>query len=395
MIVEWKENMRDCFSPSYVTCLDESMSIWNNKWSCPGWIFCPRKPHPFGNEWHTISCGLTGILFDLEIVEGKDRPKEFGIDSSNRFGATGGILLRLCRSIYASGRIVVLDSGFCVLAALIQLRKMGIFAHAVIKKRRYWPKYIAGDDIDAHMKQKKVGEIDIMTGKLSNESFYIFNMKEPAFNMKIMSTYGDKVVPENQENTRRFFKDETGITVKREFKYTTVFYNHFKYRHSIDDHNNLRHSVPSLEETWITHRWPNRVFSFLLAISEINTYLALKYFVWKKKGENIPTIHQFRRKLALSLIYNPWLDAEEEKGIRRKRKKCCDHVICTAPAHAKKITLGKWDTSAKEKYQRYTCQSYGCKKRTRTYCSCGVGDWMCSSCFVRHSVDLATSEDSL
>jgi len=89
LITAWKQNMHDIFSPSYMTCLDESMSIWNNKWSCPGWIFCPRKPHPFGNEWHTISCALSGILFDLEIVEGKDRPKELGKDPSNRFGVTG------------------------------------------------------------------------------------------------------------------------------------------------------------------------------------------------------------------------------------------------------------------------------------------------------------------
>ena len=45
---------------------------------CPGFIFVGRKPHPFGNEHHTISFSLTSILFRAMIVEGKDRPKELG-----------------------------------------------------------------------------------------------------------------------------------------------------------------------------------------------------------------------------------------------------------------------------------------------------------------------------
>ena len=76
MIFYWKGNMARNFSPSSIVCLDESMSIWNSRWTCPGWMFVPRKPHPFGNEYHTISCGESGILFDMELVEGKDQPPE-------------------------------------------------------------------------------------------------------------------------------------------------------------------------------------------------------------------------------------------------------------------------------------------------------------------------------
>ena len=37
-----------------------------------------RKPHPFGNERHTISSALTYNLCRALIAEGKDRPKELG-----------------------------------------------------------------------------------------------------------------------------------------------------------------------------------------------------------------------------------------------------------------------------------------------------------------------------
>ena len=76
MISAWNANMALVFIVSWIICLDESMSIWFNRWTCPGWVFCPRKPHPFGNEWHTACCGLCGVLFVLELVEGKDRPPQ-------------------------------------------------------------------------------------------------------------------------------------------------------------------------------------------------------------------------------------------------------------------------------------------------------------------------------
>mmetsp|Transcript_27068 Transcript_27068/g.62251 ORF Transcript_27068/g.62251 Transcript_27068/m.62251 type:complete len:105 (+) Transcript_27068:506-820(+) len=76
MVEEWNSNMKLNFRPGWVTCLDESMMIWTNKWTCPGWMFVLRKPNPFGNKWHTICCGLSSILFSVLLVEGKDKPRQ-------------------------------------------------------------------------------------------------------------------------------------------------------------------------------------------------------------------------------------------------------------------------------------------------------------------------------
>ena len=54
IIEAWNANMTEQFTPSWVSCLDESMSLWTNKYCCPGWMFMPRKPWPFGNEYHTV-----------------------------------------------------------------------------------------------------------------------------------------------------------------------------------------------------------------------------------------------------------------------------------------------------------------------------------------------------
>jgi len=65
------------FMPGWVNCLDESISKWLGKYTCPGFMCIPRKPWPFGNEYHTICCGVSGILYAAELVEGKDEPRQW------------------------------------------------------------------------------------------------------------------------------------------------------------------------------------------------------------------------------------------------------------------------------------------------------------------------------
>ena len=35
-----------------------------------------QNPHPLGNECHIKACCNTKIMFSVELVEGKDKPKE-------------------------------------------------------------------------------------------------------------------------------------------------------------------------------------------------------------------------------------------------------------------------------------------------------------------------------
>ena len=86
--------------------------------------------------------------------------------------------------------MVILDSGFCVLKGIIKLRKKGVFASALIKKKQYWPKYIKGDDIKAHFNDKNVGNMDSWAETFGNIPFHVYAMKEPDYVMSLMSTYG-------------------------------------------------------------------------------------------------------------------------------------------------------------------------------------------------------------
>ena len=58
-----------------------------------------------------------------------------------------GLLLLIMKIYFATGRYVILDSGFCFLKGSIKLIKKNVFACDVIKKRRYWPSMVPGKDM--------------------------------------------------------------------------------------------------------------------------------------------------------------------------------------------------------------------------------------------------------
>ena len=62
------------FSSSWISYLDESMSKQIGKFTHPGFYFV--KHLPLGNEFHTILCGRSGILYSMKMLEGKDKPEE-------------------------------------------------------------------------------------------------------------------------------------------------------------------------------------------------------------------------------------------------------------------------------------------------------------------------------
>ena len=58
--------------PPWVGVLDESFHECINHYTCPGWMFVPHKPHPFGSDYHTIACAKSKVVYNFVIVEGKD-----------------------------------------------------------------------------------------------------------------------------------------------------------------------------------------------------------------------------------------------------------------------------------------------------------------------------------
>ena len=136
-------------------------------------MFVPRKPHPFGNEYHTICCCISGVLYKVDLVEGKDRPPEHGAEEYYVLGKTVGLLLRVTKPLHGTGKCIVLDSGFCALEGIARLKEKGVFAAAQIKKRRYWPKHVDGNIIKAYFADKDVGSVAALPGILNGIPVWI------------------------------------------------------------------------------------------------------------------------------------------------------------------------------------------------------------------------------
>ena len=207
------------------------------------------------------------FFFQLEMVEGKDRPSHFPKPEFEEKGKTVGLLLRLTRSFWHTGRLVVLDSGFCVLKGISELFRKGVFASSLIKKRRYWPRHVPGDAIQERFESKSLGEVDILHGKMEGINVSIVVMKDKGYNMLLMSSYG------TGELTRPSKMRSNGQSIQ----YPDVVANHYAHRGAVDEHNSQRMSPAPIEVAWRTKWWPSRVFSFLLGVTKINVKMAMEY----------------------------------------------------------------------------------------------------------------------
>ena len=101
----------------------------------------------------------------------------------------------------------------------------------------------------------------------------------------------------------------------KKLKYKLPFDWYFCYRHAVDDHNNIRHELPPIEDTWVTDQCECRVFAFILDISEVNAFLILRYFVYcGLLREGVPTLLEFRQNLVWQIINNIYIGEREGGG---------------------------------------------------------------------------------
>ena len=86
---------------------------------------------------------------------------------------------------------------------------------ALIKNRKYWPKYIKGDAIKEHFDDKDVGDCDSWKGNMDEVPFHVYAMKEPDYVMSLMSMYGTNL--RNGKETTCEWVDGSGTKKNRNF----------------------------------------------------------------------------------------------------------------------------------------------------------------------------------
>ena len=167
------------FISSWINTIDESMSRWINEYTCPGYMYVPRMLWKFGNEYHNVGCALSDDIWQVDLREGTDHSAHLGKKEYDKLRSAVGTLLHLTKPIHGTDKVFVLDSGFCVLQGLAELKKKRDLHPHPNQKR----KHISGEDIIAHFMDKPIGAADAIKGELDGMPFYIFVMKESDYVM--------------------------------------------------------------------------------------------------------------------------------------------------------------------------------------------------------------------
>ena len=61
-----------------------------------------------------------------------------------------------------------------------------MYSSTVIKKRRYWPADVKGDDIVTYFKDKEIDSYDTLPGELNGVPFHLVCMKEENYGINLM-----------------------------------------------------------------------------------------------------------------------------------------------------------------------------------------------------------------
>ena len=68
----------------------------------------------------------------------------------------------MCDTIFGTGEGVVIDSGVFVAKGIMLLEERGVYTGDIIKKRKYCPKGVPGDDMDRNFHNRDVGDADML-----------------------------------------------------------------------------------------------------------------------------------------------------------------------------------------------------------------------------------------
>ena len=110
-------------------------------------MFVPRKPYFLGNKYHTIVCAKSKVIYNFDIMEGKDLPRRVGKKDFKEKGLAAGLVLRMKNPLWGTGKVVVVDSVFCVMEGLISMVEILFLGSVLIKKQHYWPNWVPAEEI--------------------------------------------------------------------------------------------------------------------------------------------------------------------------------------------------------------------------------------------------------
>lgn len=373
----FNRHMVERYNPSWLVCVDESMTPWYHPGDCPAWIILKDKPTPRGMEFHVTADHSTNVIFRAELVRDPSATR-FQNVCSDRVSA---ITLRLTETLFHSYRVVILDSFFGTLETVLQLHKNGLYSTVVLKKKRNWPALTDAGALEERSKMGEVGNIVARAGSVTDaraptpHTMPVIEVaqKDVRHSVLLLSSWGSSAPYSPGGLQRRVVHVPlTDSTLVHEFLRAHLMHFFYLARHCADDCNNIRGDKNSMEKIWQTKDWRLRAFGFFVSVCEAN---ALNIF--KNLHNDSLSMQAFRRKLVTELIPVPPSTPAVSTTQAPSR---CLHI--NMPLHTRYIH-GKFvknpDFSA---YYSRKCRF--CDHRTRMLCLCDPSVSICSHCIGEH-----------
>ena len=64
----------------------------------------PHKPHHFGIKYHNIVCELSKVIYHVDIIDCKDRPRGMVQKEFHEKGEMAGLTVRMIKPVREPGR---------------------------------------------------------------------------------------------------------------------------------------------------------------------------------------------------------------------------------------------------------------------------------------------------
>ena len=137
------------------------------------------------------------------------------------------------------------------------------------------------------------------------------------------------------------------------------------------------HAPILLESVWMTKWWPNRQFTFLLSVAEVNAGMA------KARAKKAPadSVLDFRKRLAKLMLENKLDEHGVATNSQIRPRRTSNHV------HVDGKYDPEWRQFKRVKMMYLTRPCKDCRKDTRDYCSCDPSMDLCSACFGAHRAE--------
>ncbi len=134
----------------------------------------------------------------------------------------------------------------------------------------------------------------------------------------LMSSYGT-LSRVGGDKKRVWMNKGSRVLIEGNIKYPELVFIHFQYRDAVVAHNGSRIFPIALEETWKTRQWDCRVFTFLLAVSEVNCCLLHINLHYQPSMSQ----QEFQKPFTKEIIHNKYIS----QGMKDQSVNQLDHAF--------------------------------------------------------------------